>query len=93
MTAIQLYEQLTSAPDDKTRARIIAEAFARMKKRCRWREESLAGSRRDTERRLLHEIEELRRETARLKSQVEPDTAAGATLKNGSPAAPDRSRP
>jgi hypothetical protein len=32
-SAIRLYEELTAAPDDKTRARIIAEAFERMEER------------------------------------------------------------
>lgn len=32
-SVVQLYEQLSSAPDDKTRARLIAEAFERMEER------------------------------------------------------------
>ena len=32
-SAVELYEQLASAPDDKTRARLIAEAFERMEER------------------------------------------------------------
>jgi hypothetical protein len=32
-SAVQLYEALTSAPDDRTRARLIAEAFERLEER------------------------------------------------------------
>ena len=32
-SAVAFYEQLSSAPDDKTRARLIAEAFERMEER------------------------------------------------------------
>lgn len=32
-SVIELYEQLSSAPDDKVRARVIAEAFARLEER------------------------------------------------------------
>ena len=32
-SVVELYEQLSSAPDDKTRARLIAEAFERMEER------------------------------------------------------------
>jgi DNA repair exonuclease SbcCD ATPase subunit len=32
-SAVELYEKLASAPDEKTRARLIAEAFERMEER------------------------------------------------------------
>ncbi|MGC9457768.1 MAG: DUF1640 domain-containing protein, partial [Halothiobacillaceae bacterium] len=32
-SVIELYEQLSSAPDDKVRARVIAEAFERLEER------------------------------------------------------------
>ena len=32
-SAVELYEALTSAPDDRTRARLIAEAFERLEER------------------------------------------------------------
>jgi len=35
--ALQLYEQLTEAGDDKTRARLIAEAFDAKERSRRWR--------------------------------------------------------
>ncbi|MDZ7750209.1 MAG: DUF1640 domain-containing protein [Gammaproteobacteria bacterium] len=60
---IQLYEALTSAPDDKTRARIIAEAFERMEERYpEVKDLATRTALSETELRLQKEIEITRKE-------------------------------
>ncbi len=62
-SVIELYEKLSSAPDDKTRARIIAEAFETLEER--YPRLSDVATRQDlseTELRLIKEIEQVRSE-------------------------------
>ena len=55
--ALRLYEQLTQAPDDKTRARLIAEALEEMEQRYpQLRDMATQESLRITELRLVKEI-------------------------------------
>ena len=62
-SAVQLYEALTSAPDDRTRARLIAEAFERLEERYPHLPDLVTqGHLRETELRLQKEIEQLRAE-------------------------------
>ncbi len=68
-SAVQLYEALTSAPDDRTRARLIAEAFERLEERYPHLPDlATQGHLRETELRLQKEIEQLR---AELKTDIE----------------------
>ena len=63
MSVIELYEKLSSAPDDKTRARIIAEAFETLEER--YPRLSDVATRQDlseAELRLIKEIEQVRSE-------------------------------
>ncbi len=63
MSVIELYEKLSSAPDDKTRARIIAEAFETLEER--YPQSSDVATRqklRETELRLFKEIDQVRLE-------------------------------
>jgi len=62
-SVIELYEKLSSAPDDKTRARIIAEAFETLEER--YPRLSDVATRQDlseAELRLIKEIEQVRSE-------------------------------
>ncbi|GAB4365805.1 MAG: hypothetical protein Kow0060_23320 [Methylohalobius crimeensis] len=62
-SVIQFYEQLSSAPDDKTRARLIAEAFERMEERYpEVKELATQSGLNETELRLQKEIETVRKE-------------------------------
>lgn len=68
---IQLYEALTSAPDDKTRARIIAEAFERMEKRYpEVKDLATRTALSETELRLQKEIEGVRKEIAGIHQEI-----------------------
>jgi chromosome segregation ATPase len=68
---IQLYEALTSAPDDKTRARIIAEAFERMEERYpEVKDLATRTALSETELRLQKEIEEVRKEIAEVEGRL-----------------------
>lgn len=58
--ALRLYEQLSEAPDDKTRARLIAEAFERLEDRYPQLGDVATHSQlRETELRLQKEIKEV----------------------------------
>ena len=75
-SVIQFYEQLSSAPDDKTRARLIAEAFERMEERYpEVKDLATQSGLRETELRLQKEIEIVRKEIVeiegRLQKQIE----------------------
>ncbi|MBK5937533.1 hypothetical protein [Halorhodospira halophila] len=65
-SVVELYEQLASAPDDKTRARLIAEVFERMEERYpevkdpEVKDLATQTHLRETELRLQKEIEQLR---------------------------------
>jgi hypothetical protein len=68
-SAVQLYEALASAPDDKTRAKLIAEAFERLEERYPHLPDLVTQVHlRETELRLQKEIEQLR---ADLKADIE----------------------
>ncbi|MFP4079792.1 MAG: DUF1640 domain-containing protein [Ectothiorhodospira sp.] len=63
-SVIDLYEQLSSAPDDRARARVIAEAFEHMEQRYPEVTDLATGAAvRESELRLQKEIEQLRGET------------------------------
>ncbi|MGB7552011.1 MAG: coiled-coil domain-containing protein [Chromatiaceae bacterium] len=62
-TVVELYEALASAPDDRARARLIAEAFERLDERYPHLPDLATQQHlRETELRLLKEIEQLRGE-------------------------------
>lgn len=68
VTALHLYEQLTEAQDDKTRARVIAEAFGQLEEHYPHLKDLATQSHlRETELRLQKEIKEVE---ARLKVQI-----------------------
>ena len=75
-SAIALYEALASAPDEKTRAKVIAEAFERLEERYPHLPDlATQGHVRESELRLQKEIEkvraELRESELRLKKEIE----------------------
>jgi multidrug resistance efflux pump len=75
-SSVALYEALTSAPDDRTRARVIAEAFERLEERYPHLPDlATQGHVRESELRLQKEIEqvraELRESELRLKKEIE----------------------
>ncbi len=60
-TVVELYEALASAPDERARARVIAEAFERLEERYPHLPDLATRQHlRETELRLLKEIEQLR---------------------------------
>jgi len=60
VSALHIYEQLTDAPDDKTRARIIAEAIGQLEDRYpQLKEVATQPQLRETELRLQKEIKEV----------------------------------
>jgi hypothetical protein len=62
-TVVELYEALASAPDERARARVIAEAFERLEERYPHLPDLATQQHlRETELRLLKEIEQLRGE-------------------------------
>ena len=62
-TVVELYEALASAPDERARARLIAEAFERLEERYPHLPDLVTQQDlRETELRLLKEIEQLRGE-------------------------------
>ncbi len=68
-SSIALYEALTNAPDEHTRARVIAEAFERLEERYPHLPELVTqGHLRESELRLQREIEQVR---ADLKLDIE----------------------
>ncbi len=76
MSVIELYEKLSSAPDDKTRARIIAEAFETVEEQYpQLSDVATRQNLRETELRLLKEIEQVRGELKetelRLQKEIE----------------------
>jgi flagellar motility protein MotE (MotC chaperone) len=75
-SSVALYEALTSAPDERTRARVIAEAFERLEERYPHLPDLVTqGHLRESELRLKKDIEQVRaelRETElRLKKDIE----------------------
>jgi hypothetical protein len=76
VTALHLYEQLTEAPDERTKAKIIAEAFGQLEERYpHLKEIATQGHVRDSELRLQKEIEGVRLEIKevelRLRKEIE----------------------
>jgi hypothetical protein len=68
-SSVALYEALTSAPDERTRARVIAEAFERLEERYPHLPDLATQAHlRETELRLQKEIEQIR---AELKADIE----------------------
>ena len=71
-SVVELYEALTSAEDDRARARVIAEAFERLEDRYPHLPElATQGHLRETELRLQKEIEQVRLEIAQVRGEVE----------------------
>jgi len=75
-SSVALYEALTSAPDERTRARVIAEAFERLEERYPHLPDlATQGHLRESELRLQKEIEqvraELRESELRLQKEIE----------------------
>jgi chromosome segregation ATPase len=75
-SSVALYEALTSAPDERTRARVIAEAFERLEERYPHLPDlATQGHLRESELRLQKEIEqvraELRESELRLRKEIE----------------------
>ena len=67
-SSVALYEALTTATDDRTRARVIAEAFERLEERYPHLPDMVTqGHLRETELRLQKEIEQVRGEIVRSK--------------------------
>lgn len=68
-SVVELYEALSTAPDDRTRARVIAEAFERLEDRYpHLHELATQGHVRESELRLQKEIEQVQ---ANLKLEIE----------------------
>ncbi len=71
LSVIDVYEQLLSAPDDKTRARIIATAFERLEDRYpELKDLATATGVRETELRLLKKIEKIRQDTQQIRADM-----------------------
>ncbi len=69
--ALKLYEQLSEAQDDKSRARVIAAAFEPLEDRYPpLTDVATQGQLRETELRLQKEIEQVRREIRQLRLEV-----------------------
>ncbi|MGZ8245791.1 hypothetical protein, partial [Methylomagnum sp.] len=61
VTALHIYEQLTEAPDERTKAKVIAEAFGQLEERYpHLKEIATQGHVRESELRLQKEIEGVR---------------------------------
>lgn len=71
VSALHIYEQLTDAPDDKTRARIIAEAIGQLEDRYpQLREVATQPQLRETELRLQKEIQLTRLEIKEVEAKL-----------------------
>ena len=83
-SVVELYEALTSAEDDRARARVIAEAFERLEDRYPHLPElATQGHLRETELRLQKEIEQVRLEIAQVRGEVEKVRGEIAEAKAG----------
>jgi hypothetical protein len=75
-SAVQLYEALATAPDDKTRAKLIAEAFERLEERYPHLPNLVTHVHlRETELRLLGEIEQVRKEIELVRAELKLEIA------------------
>jgi hypothetical protein len=77
-SVVEFYEALASAPDDRTRARVIAEALERLEARYPHLPDLVTQQHlRETELRLQREIEQLRRDVevqiAQLRGELKTD--------------------
>ncbi|MBK1733609.1 DUF1640 domain-containing protein, partial [Thiococcus pfennigii] len=73
-SSVALYEALTTAPDDRARARVIAEAFERLEERYPHLPElATQGHVRESELRLQKEIEQVRAEIERVRGELKLD--------------------
>ena len=76
MTAIELYEALASAPDERARARLIADAFERLEERYPHLPDlATQGHLRESELRLQKEIEQVRAELRESELRLEKEIA------------------
>jgi hypothetical protein len=81
ISSVALYEALTTAPDDRARARVIAEAFERLEERYPHLPELATQAHvRESELRLHKEIEQVRAELkldiAQIRAEIEQVRAA-----------------
>ena len=75
-SAIALYEALASAPDDKTRAKLVAEAFERLEERYPHLPDlATQGHVRESELRLQKEIEQVRAELREAELRLQKEIA------------------
>ena len=72
ISSVALYEALTTAPDDRARARVIAEAFERLEERYPHLPELATQAHvRESELRLQKEIEQVRAEIEQVRAGIE----------------------
>jgi hypothetical protein len=75
-SSVALYEALTTAPDDRARARVIAEAFERLEERYPHLPELATQAHvRESELRLQKEIEQVRAEIERVRADLKLEIA------------------
>ena len=75
--ALRLYEQLSEAQDDKTRARLIAEAFEQLEDRYpQLKDVATQAQVRETELRLQREIESVRLEIKEVEANLRVEIKA-----------------
>ena len=73
-SSVALYEALTNAPDERARARVIAEAFERLEERYPHLPElATQGHVRESELRLQKEIEQIRAEIEQVRAELKHD--------------------
>jgi hypothetical protein len=71
-SVVELYEALASAPDERARARVIAEAFERLEERYPHLPDLVTRQHlAETELRLQKEIELVRKETAQIRAELD----------------------
>ncbi|MBK1725083.1 DUF1640 domain-containing protein [Thiocystis violacea] len=76
MSSVALYEALTTAPDDRTRARVIAEAFERLEERYPHLPDlATQGHVREAELRLQKDIEQVRAELRQSELRLQKEIA------------------
>jgi hypothetical protein len=72
ISSVALYEALTTAPDDRARARVIAEAYERLEERYPHLPELATQAHvRESELRLQKEIEQVRAEIEQVRAGIE----------------------
>ena len=74
ISSVALYEALSTAPDDRARARVIAEAFERLEERYPHLPELATQAHvRESELRLQKEIEQVRAEIEQVRAELKKD--------------------